>query len=302
MADGSNTAPATPGRVKHESLALAFVAAQAEFEDVVRDKVNPHLRSKYATLDGVIDAVRPALNRHGLALLQPPRHEGNDVIVDTIIVHAETGDKLMCSLRAATLPLDMQKLGANLTYIRRYSLLGLMGLFPGEDDDGNGAAAPGRPAQNAQARPNNAPQSSYGAKRDGEHLWADKAIAELRGPGDADDLRASERWQSLPRSWRDAYEDKIEARLEALAKHMTPAAQTQAREIEADEPPPAAEAGFGERLFDVVRRDLLDCQTPEHIAAWTANLTANASKFTDDERAALRKLLKERKTQVSGDA
>lgn len=69
--------------------------------------------------------------------------------------------------------------------------------------------------------------NSSQAKKAGEDVWVASVIESLTCAGDADDLRKQARWLALPSSWRDAYEDQIEVKLEALAAKQDDTAFTE---------------------------------------------------------------------------
>lgn len=127
----------------------ALAKAQAEFVEMERDaEVSFDRRMfKYATLAEVLSSVRPALNKYGLAILQP--FDGDRVIT-------------MLVLGSARLEVDaplpnwktVQDLGSALTYVKRYQLKSLLGVNDGEDDDGNTASGTGKtPEPRAKATP-----------------------------------------------------------------------------------------------------------------------------------------------------
>jgi hypothetical protein len=128
---------------KSESIAAlskAFAKAQPAIEGAVKDKTNPHFRSKYADLGAVTDAIKPALQGTGLSFVQVCHDAQDAAKVETIILH-ESGEWLSCG--AVSVPVsksDAQGYGSALTYARRYSLSAAFGVAP-EDDDGNAAAA-----------------------------------------------------------------------------------------------------------------------------------------------------------------
>lgn len=70
-------------------LAAALVAAQKDLTNPKFDKQNPHYHSKYASLAGIIDTVRPALLKHGLAVVQPIETGTlpGTISVHTILIH-----------------------------------------------------------------------------------------------------------------------------------------------------------------------------------------------------------------------
>lgn len=130
-----------------KQLLAAFVKAQAHIEKASKDKANPHFRSKYADLGNVVDAIKPALEEHGLGFIQKFHDDDNSIKVETIIVH-ESGETLSCGVLSIPVSKrDAQGFGSACTYARRYSLQAAFGVAP-EDDDGNAAT---------QARPERKP-------------------------------------------------------------------------------------------------------------------------------------------------
>lgn len=145
------------------NLYTALLAAQRAMGPVKKDASNPAFRTKYATLQSVLETIDGPLNDNGLVLLQRfDVGEGVPVLI-TEIVHAESGDRIASAVPVVGKdPTDPQKMGGAITYYRRYSLLALLGLAP-EDDDGHAAAqprpqpAPARNAAPAFATPRAAP-------------------------------------------------------------------------------------------------------------------------------------------------
>jgi len=102
---------------------------------------NPFFKSKYASLEEVIETVRAEAGKVGLTFTQLIDFNENDIFVTTIIMH-KSGESL--SGRTPVLskdPHDPQKMGSGITYAKRYGLQSAFGL-PSEDDDGNSASAP----------------------------------------------------------------------------------------------------------------------------------------------------------------
>jgi hypothetical protein len=122
----------------HGNIAEALAAAQMEMGKAVKDATNPHFKSKYADLGSVMEACLPALNKHGIAVIQPMMHgeHGRDMV--TKFIH-QSGETLECPVPLIVGKNDMQGLGSAMTYARRYGLMALAGIAP-EDDDGNAAA------------------------------------------------------------------------------------------------------------------------------------------------------------------
>lgn len=123
----------------NENIYTALAAAQAEFRTVVKNKTNPAFHSKYADLQAILDACRPALNAHGLFLTQKVDAEGATIKVETIITHT-SGESISSGVLAMTVPPGknaVQAAGSTLTYARRYSLSAFLGVAADDDDDGN---------------------------------------------------------------------------------------------------------------------------------------------------------------------
>lgn len=121
-------------------LAAALAAAQRAMKNAGLNKVNPHFRSKYADLAGIREAVVPALNMNGIAVVQTLDGDAGAVCVLTRLIHT-SGQWIesRCPLPAAP---DMQKMGSAITYARRYSLSAICGIAADEDDDANEASKP----------------------------------------------------------------------------------------------------------------------------------------------------------------
>jgi hypothetical protein len=136
------------------NLVKALIAAQHEFDPIIKDKRNPFFKSKYADLTGVIEATQSALQKNGLVVSQFPVSEGNQIGVLTVLAHA-SGEFLSESY---TLPLskqDPQGGAAAVTYARRVAYQGVIGVTS-EDDDGNIASGKDEETQEPAA-----PRQSY---------------------------------------------------------------------------------------------------------------------------------------------
>jgi hypothetical protein len=140
-----------------ESLAeigKALCAAQREIEHAAKDRTNPAFRQSYATLASVDDACRPALSRHGIAIVSAPSFDADAriVTVETRLIHT-SGEWLAASCSSPVAKADAQGIGSAITYLRRYTLSALAGVAPGDDDDGNAATGRAAPAERKAPRP-----------------------------------------------------------------------------------------------------------------------------------------------------
>jgi hypothetical protein len=139
------------------TLCAALVAAQGALKPIAKDGKNPAFRSRYATLDGIMETVRPALAAHGLAVVQgvihPETGEGGrlvGIMVETRLVHT-SGEWLASVVPVPVAKGDAHGLGSALSYGRRYGISALLALSTDEDDDGNAAAK--APPAKPQAKP-----------------------------------------------------------------------------------------------------------------------------------------------------
>jgi hypothetical protein len=123
-------------------IASALVKAQGELNAVPKDGTNPHFRSKYATLHGIVESTRDTLRKHGLAVVQTfAQTDGTYIDLTTTLLH-ESGEWLQGTLTMRPSKADPQGLGSAATYARRYALSAILGIVTDDDDDGNMASAP----------------------------------------------------------------------------------------------------------------------------------------------------------------
>ena len=134
---------------KEYNLKTAMLEFQKLSISASKDGKNPHFHSNYATLEAVIEAVNQG-NQFGLYFTQELAYIKNDLEATPIplvrtTVHQINDDNTYVSecpiiLQPASLQ-NPQKLGAAITYLKRYTLQSVYGL-PSEDDDGNLASKP----------------------------------------------------------------------------------------------------------------------------------------------------------------
>jgi hypothetical protein len=118
-------------------LFAALAKAQAAMVNVAFDKVNPHFKSKYASLAAVIDAVRQPLADNGLSVTQTLHiNEDHTRYLKTTLRHASSPEVIE-SCHALPNGVRAQEFGSALTYARRYSLSALLNIAADDDDDGN---------------------------------------------------------------------------------------------------------------------------------------------------------------------
>ena len=126
--------------VKFDNLASALSKAQGEMPAVKFDSKNPFLKNNYASLGAVISTSQKVLPKYGLAVVQLVYSEGDQVGVETILMHS-SGERISTRISMAT---EVEKgksaaqvAGSIITYLRRYSLAAILGMYADEDGDGN---------------------------------------------------------------------------------------------------------------------------------------------------------------------
>lgn len=126
-------------------LADALCKAQASLENPKKDKENPHFRAMYADLASDWDACRKPLSDNGLCLIQTMKMlEPSRLILRTTLLHI-SGEWISSDYPIAPIKPDPQGYKSAVTYARRTALEAIIGLAPGDDDDGNAASQPPSP-------------------------------------------------------------------------------------------------------------------------------------------------------------
>ena len=120
----------------HKNVFTALAAAQGEMGPLVKGAVNPHFKSRYATLDDVVNAVRPHLNANGLCF----HFETRDGEMVAVLTHGESETSIKCGIPLLVSKGDIQAYKSATTYAKRMGLESVCGVAPADDDDGTAAA------------------------------------------------------------------------------------------------------------------------------------------------------------------
>lgn len=146
-----------------DQIAVAMVGIHSELRAIVKDSKNPAFKSKYASLDVMLDTIRPILVKHGCFITQTVtdgsshnvtmrRKQNNEQTDQTVETFQETsvftitavsrcihlsGQWIESFSIVPVAKFDAHGLGAAQTYARRFSLASLLALATDEDDDGN---------------------------------------------------------------------------------------------------------------------------------------------------------------------
>ena len=123
---------------KTQTATASLVAALAALDNVKANKiVKANFTAKYVSLDALLDAVKPVLLDHDLALIQTLVSQDGKVGVSTAVLHA-SGERFdFGTLLVKAEGLTAQQIGGAITYIRRQSIQTACGISVDLDDDGS---------------------------------------------------------------------------------------------------------------------------------------------------------------------
>jgi hypothetical protein len=121
------------------TIAKSLAAASASLRNPGQDATNPHFRSKYTSLVGLIDSLRAPLAAQGIIVLQPVSSPvAGRVRVETVLLHSS--GEWMSSTADLPSGATAQSFGAAVAYLRRYALQSMLGVSGDADADDDGEA------------------------------------------------------------------------------------------------------------------------------------------------------------------
>lgn len=135
-----------------EKLAAALCVVQAEVHNTVKSERNDFTSSSYAPLDQILNEVRPLLAQHNLSIVQFPTSENDKVGLTTMVLHSSgqyIAETILMGLPEEKKKSAAQVVGSIITYLRRYSLQGVLNQSAEKDTDGN-LSTPSRPEETAK--------------------------------------------------------------------------------------------------------------------------------------------------------
>lgn len=117
-----------------KNLFKSLAAFQYECPTIKKTKSNDFGKYKYTDLSDVTEAIKPLLQKHGLAYFQTM--DSNNVMKTTLF-HVESAELLDSFI---TMPLDVelkgmnkyQVMGSAISYIRKYQLCSILGIVSDE--------------------------------------------------------------------------------------------------------------------------------------------------------------------------
>lgn len=112
-------------------LAKALSAAQGMMDAARKDSKGNY--GKYTTISSILEVVKDALSKNGLAVVQAPMPcESGSISLRTTLMHT-SGQWIASQLNMKAENVSPQKIGSVITYARRYALAALLGV--GQEDD-----------------------------------------------------------------------------------------------------------------------------------------------------------------------
>jgi hypothetical protein len=197
------------------AIAAALAKAQGELTNPEKSLIatirSPFPREgdrtfRYASLASGLDIVRKSLGQHEIATIQTTAidQDSGQIRLTTLLAHASgewiSSDWPVCPVSETATP---QRMGAALTYARRYALFALVGIAGEDDLDAPDLLVEPTPASEAPVEPGRAEPNSRGRGNGSVHrprqpkpvltaepsaTLRDQLVAEIRELKDGDDL------------------------------------------------------------------------------------------------------------------
>lgn len=168
----------------HKNVYVALAAAQMEMDPLTKGALNPAFKGEgkpkgtaYADLADVVQAVRHALNSHGLAFFHQLIPGEAFHMMRTSLVHGESETRIDCDVPLLVDKGNMQGMKSATTYAKRIGLESVTGVAP-EDDDGNAAAAARPVVEDRRQEPKPIPEATI--KQACEYLSSADDIGHLQ--------------------------------------------------------------------------------------------------------------------------
>lgn len=140
-------------------LAKHLAEVQHALPAIVKSGNNPAFRSKYMTLDTIVDVVRPLLAAKGIALVQGCKNPMTDdnfrpvgIVVETRLIHT-SGEWIATETTIPLSKVDAHGMGSAISYGRRYGLCAMLAISADDDDDANDATGRMQQSANPLQRP-----------------------------------------------------------------------------------------------------------------------------------------------------
>lgn len=140
-------------RNAHQAFTADLAAMQTELPLVAKNG-RGHNQAKYALLEDINQAIRPALQKYGFAVTFQVKQTDKQVTIAAVLSH-RMGNSSDTSI---TLPIDVsgsknatQAVGSTISYGKRYAIGALLNISTGDDNDGE-TAQPAKTVSPGQAK------------------------------------------------------------------------------------------------------------------------------------------------------
>lgn len=140
-------------RNAHQAFTADLAAMQTELPLVAKNG-RGHNQAKYALLEDINQAIRPALQKYGFAVTFRVQQTEKQVTIAAVLSH-RMGHS---SETTITLPIDVsgsknatQAVGSTISYGKRYAIGALLNISTGDDTDGE-TSAPAKKVSPGQAK------------------------------------------------------------------------------------------------------------------------------------------------------
>ncbi len=168
-----------------KNIAAALCKAQAELKNPSLDSVNPHFKSKFASLANIRNTITAVFTKHGLSMLQNVTSSDKAVGCSTMLLH-ESGEWMESdTIWVPVEKVNAQGFGSATTYARRYSESAFSNTVGDDDDDGNAASAPAKKELSA-VRPNSAGEDFWANAKGEEREYLQISLSQIRDLLNAD--------------------------------------------------------------------------------------------------------------------
>lgn len=144
----------------NETLKASMLEFHRRFKGVAKEGRNPVFSSRYMTLDGILDTVRPILADVDCYVTQDVTHVNmnedsriTSIQIRTEISHLTDTQVLSNYVSIPVLKPDAHGVGGALTYGRRYGLCLLLAISADEDLDGNDNSGATMPVPERKLQP-----------------------------------------------------------------------------------------------------------------------------------------------------
>lgn len=149
---------------------------------------------KYGSLPSILETINPHMHKHGLVITQTVAFLEGSQVLTTVLRHVDSGTQIESQMRFADVKFkgmnEVQSMGSEMSYLRRYSLTAILGIVADDDNDAQGDTEP--KAERVQANINKIPEKKWLNKTHDGHIsdTFKKAVEYLAGGGTISDIKA----------------------------------------------------------------------------------------------------------------